>query len=189
MKAFYRALALVATLVLVPVAGAHELMDNRATLVMRDRAHLSLAMYLRYTEAVHNVLAPGTSYWEFLTAISALSPAEFEKQMHRAHDALQTGTRIYLDGMQARAFSNWTWPEPTTAQRLFQQRLMNATVGGGAHQHEEPIEVHADVVSTSDVRNVSVEFGKALGKVLLVWYRPRQAWVNVGQRSPSIRVD
>lgn len=189
MKAFCRGLALLATFVLMPVASAHELMDNRATLVMRDRTHLSLTMYLRYTEAVHKALAPETSYWEFLTAVAALSPPDLEKQMRRAHEALQAGTRVYLDGMPPSAFSNWAWPQPVTAQRLFQQRLMEATVGGGHRHHEEPIEVHADVISTSGVRGVNVEFSKALGKVLLVWYRPRQAWVGVGKRSASINFD
>lgn len=189
MKAFCPALALLATFVLMPVAWAHELMDNRATLVLRDRTHLSLTMYLRYTEAVHKALAPGTSYWEFLTAVAALSPPDLEKQMRRAHEALQAGTRIYLDGMQPSAFSNWAWPEPATTQRLFQQRLMEATVGGGPHHHEEPIEVHADVISTSGVRSASVEFSKALGRVLLVWYRPRQSWVDAGKKSESIKFD
>ena len=189
MKASCRALALLATLALIPVAWAHELTDNRATLVMRDRTHLSLTIYLCYTEAVHKTLAPGTSYWEFLAAVSALSPPDLDRQMRRAHESLQAGTRVYIDGTQPSAFSNWAWPEPAMAQRLFQQRLMEATVGGGPHHHEEPIEVRADVTSTSGVRGVNVEFSKALGRVLLVWYRPRQSWVDAGAKSASIKFD
>jgi hypothetical protein len=189
MKVFWHALALVATLVLAPVTAAHELAENRATLVMRDRGHLSLTMYVRYTEAVHGAVAPATNYWQYLVAVSSLPPADFEKQMRRAHEALQAGTRLYLDGKAPSGFTNWVWPEPATAQRLFQQRLMDATVGGGAHHHEEPIEVHADGVLASDVPNVRVMFSGALGKVLVVWYRPRQAWVDAGERSRPINFD
>ncbi len=189
MTAVWRALAFLAIFAVGPTAASHELTDNRATVVLRDASHLSLTMYLRYTEAVQKVLAPRSGYWEFVTAVSALSPSDFEKQMRGAHEALQAGTRVYIDGRTPRAFSNWTWPTSTSSQRLFQQRLMEATVGGGSHQHEEPIEVRAEFASTGTVRGVNVEFSKALGKVLLVWYRPRQAWLNAGEPSALIKFD
>lgn len=189
MTAVWRALALLAIFAAGPTAASHELTDNRATVVLRDASHLSLTMYLRYTEAVQKVLAPRSGYWEFVTAVSALSPSDFEKQIRSAHEALQAGTRLSVDGRTPSAFSNWTWPTPTRSQHLFQQRQMEATVGGGPHRHEEPIEVRAEFAATRAVRGVNVEFSEALGKVLLVWYRPRQAWVSAGEPSALIKFD
>jgi hypothetical protein len=185
MRFLRSALATLTAIVLVSAAGAHELTDNRATLVLRDRTHLSMTLYLRYTEAVHKALAPQAGYGEFLVAVSALGAADFEKQMQRAHQTLQSGMRITLNERQAAGFSNWAWPDPGKTQRLFQQQVMEATLGG--HHHEEPVEVRADVISTTEIRTASVEFGRALGKVLLVWYRPQQSWMDPGQKSPPLR--
>jgi hypothetical protein len=170
---------------------AHELTDNRATLVLRDRTHLSLTLFVRYTEAIHRALAPAANYGEFLLAMSALSPADFQKQLRLAHDTIQSGMQVTLGGRRERAITNfsWIWPDPVRAQQLFQQQVMEATVGTTGHRHEEPVEVRADVTSAKEITSASVRFSDALGKVLIVWYRPRQAWVEAGQPSPLMKFD
>lgn len=183
------ALALGVLLMLSSALESHELMENRATLVMRDRTHVSMTMHVRYTEAVHEVLAPHVAYGEFLAAVASLSPADFDRQIARAHSRLQSDTRVVLAGGQALQFSNWVWPDHAATQRLFQQRLMAAVVDGSAHHHEQPTEVHAEVVSPNLANGLRVEFSKAIGRVLLVWYRPRQAWVDSGQRSQSVKFE
>ena len=189
MKLAWRALPLAALMLAWGASGAHELMENRATLVMRDRTQVSMTMYVRYTEAVHKVLAPHVAYGEFLVAVASLSPEDFDKQITRAHSGLQSDTRVFLAGGQALSFTNWAWPDRATAQRLFQHRLMEAVVDGSRHHHEEPTEVRGEVVSPAVASGLSVEFSKALGRVLLVWYRPQQAWVDRGRRSQSLRFE
>lgn len=181
--------AILAVGVVVSPTWAHELTDNRATLVLRDRTHLSMTLYVRYTEAIHRALAPGANYGEFLLAMSALSPADFQKQLRRAHDTIQSGMQVALGGMREHALSNfsWSWPDPARAQQLFQQQVMEATVGTAGHRHEEPVEVRADVTSAKEITSASIRFSDALGKVLIVWYRPRQSWVEAGQPSPLMK--
>jgi hypothetical protein len=179
-------LALAAFAVVSCAASAHELADNRATLVLRDRTHLSLTLFIRYTEAVHRALAPRASYGEFLLALSTMSAGDFEKQLRRAHDSLQSGIRVTVDGGREAMLSNWTWPDPGRAQKLFQREVMEATVGD-EHRHAEPVEIRADVASAAAITSASVRFGAAFGNVLLVWYQPRQTWVEAGQASPTVR--
>jgi hypothetical protein len=179
-------LTLAACAVLSCAASAHELTDNRATLVLRDRTHLSLTLFVRYTEAVRRALAPRASYGDFVLALSAMSPADFEKQLRRAHDKLQSGVRVTLDGGREAIVSNWHWPDPGRAQKLFQQEVMEATLGDG-HRHAEPVEIRADIASTTAITSASVRFGAAFGNVLLVWYQPRQTWVAADQASPNAR--
>jgi hypothetical protein len=42
-----------ATLLVAPI---HELQDNRATLVLRDKTHQSVTLYVNFTDALHRAL-------------------------------------------------------------------------------------------------------------------------------------
>jgi hypothetical protein len=170
-----------------PATHAHEIEDNRAALVLRDQTHLSLTLYLRYTEAVHRALARGQSYGEFLLVLSAMTPEDFHRQMLRAQAKLQSGTRITLNGQQEVPITGWVWPDSARVQSLIRQQVMEATVGGGAHVHAEPLEVRADVTYERDITGASIQFAEELGKVLLVWYRASQIWVDARQPSPMVK--
>ena len=81
---------LLATLLTVRlVAGAHELEDNRATLVLRDDNHVTLTLFINYVDALHAALAPGQPLPAFLLVYSAMKPADFraalDREIGRAH--------------------------------------------------------------------------------------------------------
>ena len=54
---------------------------------------------------------------------------------------------------------------------------MQSVVGAGEHGHETPFEIHAEVASTRAIASVVVRLPDEFGKLLVVSYRPRQAWV------------
>jgi hypothetical protein len=170
-------------------AHAHELADNRASLVLRDPTHLSLMLYIRYTEALHKALAPETNYGEFLLTHSAMKPEDFQRQVRRAQEKLQSGVRVTLNGKQEVPIVDWVWPDAARAQSLFRQEVMEATVGGAGRHHDEPIEVRADVMHDREIKGASIRFPEAFGKVLLVWYRARQTWVEASRSSPTVTFD
>ena len=88
-------------------AGAHELLSNRATLVLRDDQHLSLAFFVDYTDVLHKVLAPQQSFEQFVLMYSAMKPQAFQAQLLNAQRKLQTSTAVLLQGGKAATLTQW----------------------------------------------------------------------------------
>ena len=162
---------------LTTAAAAHELPANRVSLVLRDENHLSLTCFIDYTAALHRALAPQRALQDFVLQYSAMKPAEFQKELLRAQQKFKAGTTLALPTGQALTLSHWRWPEPSRAQQLLQQRAMQSVVGAGEHGHETPFEIHAEVASARPIASVVIRLPDEFGKLLVVSYRPRQAWV------------
>jgi hypothetical protein len=169
------------------IACAHELEDNRATLVLRDRAHLSLILHVRYSEAVRRVIAPNKSLSEFLLACATMKPDDLRTQLRRAQQTLGSATRITVNGKQEVRMGRWIWPDAARVQESCQRQVMEATVGGAAHDHEVPAEIRADLTYDGKVETAAVRFADEFGRMLLVWYRANQTWLEQSQPSPELK--
>jgi hypothetical protein len=180
----YTALSL--GLLLALSAAAHELQDNRANLILRDRTHLSVTLYLSYPEALHLALAPERQFMAFLLIYSAMKPEELQKELLRAQSRFQSTTHVYLPDKEA-PLVNWVWPDVKTVQAMLQQRVMQAMVDPNVHAHEAPVEVHADVNRAQEIQSVRVQFPQEWQKVLVVWFRPSQQWVEGKTLSPAMK--
>lgn len=176
-----------ALLLLAVSAGAHELSENRATLVLRDKTHLAVTVYVNYAEVLHLALAPQRPLPEFLAVYAAMKPADLQKQLLRVQVKFQTATRLYLASGTEIALANWVWPDAAQVQTLLQQTIMRAIAGPNAHTHEDPLEIHADAVASAEIQSVRIRFPDEFGKVLVVAYRPTQLWVEPNTLSPAIR--
>jgi hypothetical protein len=174
-------------LLLTPPANAHELMVNRATIVLRDDTHITLTLYIAYADALHAALAPQRTTAEFLTMYSAMNLQALQKELTRAQAQFQAGTKVYLASGQPLHVTNWLWPDPRQVQAMMQQRIMQAMVDPAGHAHDEPLEIHADVNSTQKIIGLRVQFPAEFQKVLTVWYRPTQTWVDPNTWSPALR--
>ena len=166
---------------------AHELPDNRLTLVLRDDNHLSLGFYIHYADALHRALSPRTSFQEFTLVYSSLAAADFEKEMQRAQMKFRLGTRVVLASGAALTIANWQWPAPATVQRSLQERAMASVVAPSAHSHDAPTEIRAEVVSAAAISAVSVLLPDEFQNVLVVSYRPAEVWIQPKQPSPVIK--
>jgi hypothetical protein len=174
-------------LVAAPHAGAHELQDNRATLVLRDGTHLSLTLYIAYPEALHQVLAPQRPFMAFLLVYSSMKPEELQRALLRAQARFQSATRVYAAPGSEVALTNWIWPDAKQVQTILQQRVMQAMVDPAGHSHEAPVEVRADALARQEINAVQVQFPEEFQKVLVVAFRPSQLWVEGKALSPAIR--
>lgn len=179
---------------IAPTASAHELQVNRATLVLRDERHLSLSLYIDYVEALHASLAPERPKEAFLAQFSAMKPAELQAHLQRVQQQWTQQIELRaLDSGRAPAgqtnllLRNWVWPDAARVQRLLQERMMQTLVAPGGHLHEEPTEIRAESSPTRAVNAVRLTLPRALGRVLVVSYRPRQLWVDPGAASAAIR--
>lgn len=182
--------SLIATIGVAMMVGAsasgHELEDNRATLVLRDQRHLSLTVYLSYPEALHRALAPEREFAAFLLIYSAMKPEDFQKQLLRAQSRFQSGVHVYLPEDEA-PLVNWSWPDAKTVQAMLQQRIMKAMVDPNIHAHEPPVEVHAEVNAAQGIAAARVRFPQEWRRVLLVWFRPSQQWLEGSATSPAMK--
>jgi hypothetical protein len=165
---------------------AHELVDNRATLVLRDRNHLSLAVYLSYPEALHQALLPQREFAAFLLIYSSMDSGKFEKELARAQKSFQAQLRVFLPEKEV-VLSGWSWPDAKTVQEILRQRVMRAMVDPNVHAHEPQIEVRAEAVAAQEIAGARVQFPAEWQRVLLVWYRPSQQWVEGRSMSPVLR--
>lgn len=165
---------------------AHELVDNRATLVLRDRSHLSLTVYLSYPEALHQALLPLREFAAFLLIYSSMDPVKFEKELARAQKSFQAQLRVFVPEKEV-VLSGWSWPDAKAVQEILRQRVMRAMVDPNVHAHEPPMEVRAEAVAAQEIAGARVQFPAEWQRVLVVWYRPLQQWVEGKTLSPVLR--
>ena len=165
---------------------AHEVDDNRANLILRDKTHVSLTLFLDFTTVLHQALAPQRTYSAFLVVASAMKPEDFAKDLQRAQAKLQAATHLYGPAGEL-PLTHWTWPDAKQVQAQFQQLVMQAMVDPAAHTHQPPLEVHAEAVSVQEIGGVKIQFPEEFQKVLVVAYKPTQVWLERKAVSPQIR--
>ena len=167
-------------------AGAHELQENRATLVQREASFVAMTLYIDLPEALHRSLAPGRPFAEFAAAQASLAPDAFKAVFFQATTRIQSQTRVTTAKGQSLAFERWAWPEAPLVQATLRERLMEAVVARGHPSHSVALEVHAELRSAQPILALRVQFAPALGRVMVVSYRPRQVSVDAGSLSPAI---
>lgn len=174
-------------LLVAVMALAHELNDNRATLVLRDKTHVSVTLYLNYPEALHQALAPQRPMAEFLAVHAALTLEQLKVPLERAQAKFMAGTRMTGADGEVIPLSGWTWPSVRDVQLQMQHQMMRAIVDPGNHTHEDPLEVKAEGVAAREIGGVKVQFPEEFDKVLVVAYKPSQTEVGKSAVSPVIR--
>jgi hypothetical protein len=174
--------------VLATSAPAHELQDNRATLVLRDRQHMSLTLFVDYPKVLHFVLAPQSTLQEFLLVYSAMKPQEFQAQLVAAQRKLQEGTSLVMSHGKKAILMSWVWPDALIVQKLLQQRAMQTLVAPKDHAHTGLAEIRAEAKSShvSDFKSVTLQLPAALQQVWVVSYQPKQVWLQPNSPSPVI---
>ena len=170
-----------------PLATAHELQENRATLVLRDKTHVTLTLYISYAEALHQTLAPQRPLQEFLLVYSAMKPEQLEKELIRAQLKWQAATKVFTSPGVEATLTNWIWPDTKQVQMYLQQRVMQAMVDPAGHAHLAPLEIHADANSQQAIVSVRVQFPEEFQKLLVVAYKPSQIYVERKTLSPLIK--
>lgn len=173
-------------LVGIGTAGAHELSGNRATLVLRDQTHVSVTLFITFSDALHRALAPERRFQAFLLAHAAMPPEAFEAALLMVENRLQSETSAETTDGDRLLFERWVWPEPAAVQQALRERAMQALVAPGEHAHEEVLEVRAELQASKAIQSIRVKFPAALQRVLVVSYQPKQVWAEPQRVSPGI---
>jgi hypothetical protein len=177
---------LIPALLFGQVLAAHDLEENRATLVMRDRTHLSITLYLNYSEVLHRALLPNREFGAFLLIYSSMKPEDLQKELQKAQTRLEAGIEMVSPSPAGSKLklSGWKWPDAKQVQSLLQHQVMQAMIDG--HVHEPPTEIVLDAVSPYAIGSLTVRFPDEFRKVLVISYRPNQVWVEGKEASPAI---
>ena len=168
---------------------AHELQASRATLVLRDKQHLSLTFFVDYASVLHQVIAPQRSYQEFVMMHAAMKPQELQVQLSAAQSKLKSNIAVVLKNGKTVTLSQWLWPELASVQTLLQQRAMQAVVApADDHTHAAPTEIRVEATATNsqDFTSVTLKLPPEFQQVLLVSYEPKQVWIKPKAASPVI---
>lgn len=165
---------------------AHELQDNRATLVLRDKTHVSVTVFLDYVDVLHRVLAPERSMQDFVLFYSGLPASSFKTALEKAQDRLrQQTTAATVEGRPA-VLDRWIWPDASQVQNILQQRAMQALVAPNDHGHGTQLEVRYQLSAPHAITALHVIFPKAFQRVLLVSYQPKQQWSDAAGKVTAV---
>ncbi|MFN7919091.1 MAG: hypothetical protein U0Q16_03285 [Bryobacteraceae bacterium] len=167
-------------------AYAHDLGENRATLVLHDRNHLSVTLYINYCEALHKALMPQREYGAFLVMYSTMKAEDLAKDLTRAQVKFESAIQIATKAPAKRIeIKNWNWPTAAQVKTMLQHQVMQAMVD--RHTHEPPAEIRADAVAMQPIESVTIRFPEEFQRVLVVSYRPNQVWVDGKSPLPEIK--
>ena len=169
--------------------NAHELAENRATMVLRDQNHVAITLYLSYPDVLHRTLAPEQSFSEFLLAYSTLPLEQFAEQLQKAQARLQTQIKVLPRPATDASMRRWVWPDAMRVQMLLRERAMQMLVAPTHHAHEAQQEVRVELQTAGRVSAVSATFPAELRRVLVVSYRPMQTWVEPGEAATEIKFE
>lgn len=180
-SALNRLAALLCLLAAMTAAGAHELPDNRATLVLRDGTHLSMTLFVDYAKALQQALAPKKNRQEFLMLYAAMAPRQFEEELGRVQARFEAAVRVALPSGGQAALQRWSWPGALAVQQSIREQLMRTMVAEREHEHASLSEIRAEAQLQGDVRSMRMQFPPEFGRVMVVSYRPNQVWVEAGK--------
>ena len=166
--------------------SAHELSENRATLVQRDASHVSVTLFIALPEALHQTLAPERSFQEFVLTYASMPQASFQNALLKAERQLQSELVFKAKNGQPFTLDGWVWPELARVQTALQDRAMQALVAPGDHAHALALEIRVELRSAKPITSFQVQFPSAFKRVMAVSYRPKQVWVEPFMPSPAI---
>lgn len=165
----------------------HELEADRMTLILRDQSHLSISLYINYTEALARQLQPGNTEESFILEYAAMAPEAFARAIGNAQKTISEGLVLSQPGGWRITLNHWQWPDTQRLHDQLQEKAMQLLVDPGHHEHMPVQEIHAEGFANKTLDTVSVQLPPSLPRVLVVSYKPSQNWVMAGQKSPEIR--
>jgi len=168
-------------------AYGHELPDNRATLVLRDDRHVGVTVYLNLPEALRKALAHDRSFAEFVLVYSAMDPIHFKVAMDDAESRMAKAIDIRDEAGGKALMERWTWPTATETHAELQNLAAQLLVAPKQPPHDDPAEVHGDLVMARKINGLRVKFPQEFDGVLAVSYRPKQVWIEKGRGITDIR--
>jgi len=172
--------------ILLNTCFAHELNENRASLVLRNDTSLSVILYINIGQALHKTLAPQRDQFEFIGFLSSLNEIEFSKQWLLATRKLESQIHVLPKSGQSFKLSALNWGDPKVAQRHLQESTMRAVIEKNKHLHSEPYEVKFQINNPTPISSVTLDIPEALQPMTIVSNRIKQTHTSTGKNKTVI---
>lgn len=173
--------ACVALLTSVGTVAAHELPENRATVVLRDKNHVSITLRIDLVSAMQRALAGKQPLPEFILTHGAMSGADFRRVYDLARGRFERDTQLTLPSAPTPLAATWRWPDAASLHALLREQAMRQVTDPAVHAHGDAVEISLDARAERDISAINLKLPVAWQPVVVVSYRPTQARLN----SPS----
>lgn len=181
-------LLLLASLLLSPrTAGAHDLAETGATVVVREGGHVTLQLNITWSRILQARWRPDRPRQEYLAYATTLPPAAFAREVLEVQRIVTREVNVQLTASAPQAFIHWTWPAPAEIQAALQHELMALVVDGAGDHHASRLGATAELRLRAPSPDVRIRFPAVLGKVLLTVSAPSEAWLGTAEWSRPFR--
>lgn len=168
---------LAALLLLGGSLQAHELHDNRVTVVLHEQHSITTVLRLDFAGLLQHLMAPDANPAEFLALVAAQGPEQLEAGIAMLKSQVQQGLVIRNSG-QLLSLSQWEWPSTVVIHAALREQMMAALVDGGLAVGNPALEVRAVASDLLAINRLTLELPELLKPAVVMWYRPQQSVMN-----------
>ena len=164
---------------------AHELPDDRVTIVQREPTHLSITFYIDEVALLNRLIAPRSSRAEFLLSCAGAPSEQLRQRVQLAQTSFEGQLKI-LAGDQSLSIAPLHWPTMKDTHRRLQDGAMATIATGSDHDHAQIVEVTTDALSSKPFDSVTFLTPPSLPDLLIISYKPVQHRPTPSSRAVGI---
>ena len=155
------------------VVNSHEVIENRASIVLRNKNHLQISIYLNIGQVLYLMSNQKEEWTSFISFYAALSDAQFNEEIKKTKLLIQNG--IYIQSIIGTnlQITAWRWPDNKSLREHIRNLAMQALVAPELHGHAKPIEIFAQSIDTKNISNLSIGIIPALRPMTIVTTEPK----------------
>lgn len=165
---------------------AHELDENRASIVLRNETNISVTLYINIFDALHKTLAPQRDSFEFIGYLASLNETDFSKQWVLATHKLEQKIHVRLLSGEILKVSTTNWGAPQAVHKLFKEITMRSIIEKNRHLHSEPYEVKFQINANKPTNTLKVEIPEVLRPMTIVSNRIKQSRISSDRENAII---
>lgn len=167
--------------------GAQVVAHNNALEMKKEAAtHIRLEFALNLTQVLHAVLAPQTTYADFLQRCAELSDTALTLEMAKASKALTAKSWVTLPSGSKTMLTDWQLPDKQLLRDACKAGTFILQMPPGAASHLDPMPVQAQVQSKRPINRVQLQLHPALHPIL-VGFKNDKFWLT--EQIPMALVD
>ena len=171
-----------------PCASFAQTVGHNNTLELKKESatHIRLELALNLTQVLHGVLAPQTTYADFLQRCADMSDAALSLEMAKASKALTAKSWVTLPSGSKNVITNWQLPDKQLLRDTCKAGTFLLQMPPGAASHLDPMPVQAQVQTKQPINRVQLQLHPALHPIL-VSYKNDKFWLT--EQIPMALVD
>ena len=171
-----------------PCASFAQTVGHNNTLELKKESatYIRVNLVLNLTQVLHRVLAPQTTYADFLRRCAELSDAALALEMAKASKALTAKSWVTLPSGSKNMLTHWQLPDTPVLRETCKVGTFILQMPPGAASHLDPMPVQAQVQTKRPINRVQLQLHPALHPIL-VNFKNDKFWLT--EQIPMALVD